>query len=430
MDIIKFDLGERVYFQRGANAPKTYGSIKWIGTLPGRGEDLGVLAGIECDEALGQGSGMYKKIRYFMAKEGHAAFVPLSHLIREGEEEPPIVQNHINNNNNNFRNDFNQNGVERDEGFEGDAVPEFYARDVAGRGLGAIGAPVPIPTMPSFHPPPPFPRFYHARPPFPQHMPQAMIPQQSYPQVPRMQQPPQQQQQPIQLSYTGGQFAEAPVDSSSSGDDREVEEEEEEEVEDEEEEFFESDEDLEEQLNVDISDVERRLQQFLLRKNAEVPNPITPPMTRAVETSSPAAPEVDGVAVPVKESSDQWSKVASELKKAPTQVQEKLAVEKAPVLVPKKKEKTPVFNEDLAKNNPKYKKMLCHFYEKLGKCNNGDKCLYAHGEKELRVDVKPKFVIKKTILCQFHLAGGCRHGDNCTFAHGKDELNTPRVKDK
>jgi len=125
-------------------------------------------------------------------------------------------------------------------------------------------------------------------------------------------------------------------------------------------------------------------------------------------------------------SSDQWSKVAEELKKAPTQVQAKMASEKTSVNVPKKKEKPPVFVEELAKNNPKYKKTICHFWKTTGKCTHGDRCLYAHGEKELRVDVKPKISYKKTILCTYHMHGGCRNGDACSFAHGEQDLNTVR----
>ena len=33
-------------------------------------------------------------------------------------------------------------------------------------------------------------------------------------------------------------------------------------------------------------------------------------------------------------------------------------------LAPKKKEKSAVYNEELAKSNPKYKKTLCHFFER------------------------------------------------------------------
>ena len=61
-----------------------------------------------------------------------------------------------------------------------------------------------------------------------------------------------------------------------------------------------------------------------------------------------------------------------------------------------------------------------------GKCTHGDRCLFAHGEKELRPDVKPKYYLMKTVLCAYHMAGGCRNGDTCAFAHGEKELNTPR----
>ena len=45
---------------------KKYARILWIGKLPPRnGQDLGVLAGLECEEPVGQGNGMYKGTRYF-----------------------------------------------------------------------------------------------------------------------------------------------------------------------------------------------------------------------------------------------------------------------------------------------------------------------------------------------------------------------------
>ena len=50
----------------GENSPITHGVILWMGTLPG-GEGLGVLAGVETDQAVGRnGNGKYKGIQYFL----------------------------------------------------------------------------------------------------------------------------------------------------------------------------------------------------------------------------------------------------------------------------------------------------------------------------------------------------------------------------
>ena len=54
-------------------------------------------------------------------------------------------------------------------------------------------------------------------------------------------------------------------------------------------------------------------------------------------------------------------------------------------------------------------------YPFQGKCTYGDRCLYAHGEHELRMNVKRG---DGTVLCRYHMAGGCRRGAACAFAHG------------
>jgi len=372
MNTNPLEIGQRVCYQTGENSPITHGVILWMGTLPG-GEGLGVLAGVQTDQAVGRnGNGKYKGIQYFLAKEGHAAFVPL-YLLR-AEKDIIIINNRY------------------QDGNSGTGV--IYNQDT-GRSFGAIGTPVP--------------------------------PSQDF-------RPPQYHPQPAQHAFHQVQNVQPEQPHPHSSNEAEIEEEVEgeEEVEDEEEleeeEYFESDDDMDEKLSVDTSEMDRRLNHLLLQKNAIITD-VTEKDARSARSTNSASPtvvEVDAAGIPIKESSDQWSKVAEKLKKAPSKVQEKLATEKAPVIAPKKKEKSAVYNEELAKSNPKYKKTLCHFFEREGKCYHGDRCFFAHGAHELRVAVLPKFPLKKNTLCQFHMAGGCKHGDKCTFAHGERELNNRR----
>jgi len=324
-----FKPGQIAYFE-GEKGIKQYATILWIGTLPPQnGHDLGILAGLECDKPIGQGNGMFKGIRYFTAKENHAAFVPIS-ILKDFQPTSTYY-------------DFQSNGFERS--LLGATGPERGAA-----ALGAIGAPVPKKT--------------------------------------------------VNNNFVNNDKA------LSDG---------------EEECYFESDEDLEEKLDVNLEEVERRMNLVLTKKRAEEERARVTAEKAAAKDSESKSAEVQA-----KESSDQWSKVAENLKKAPSKVQENLNVEKPmtkPVVV-KKKEKAPVYHEELAKAHPNYKKTMCHFWLQGTKCGHGDRCLFAHGDKELRVDVKPKTAMKK-VLCHYHQQGYCRNGDYCGFAHGHDQLNTP-----
>ena len=89
-----------------------------------------------------------------------------------------------------------------------------------------------------------------------------------------------------------------------------------------------------------------------------------------------------------------------------------------------------------------YKLKLCSFYEKHGKCQNGNKCNYAHGEKELREFKKDCIhglnCFKKECLflhpsgwnpedniriCEYYLNGYCINEENCKFKHIKEDRN-------
>eukprot|EP01038_Epipyxis_sp_PR26KG_P004378 gene4378-6193_t len=67
-----------------------------------------------------------------------------------------------------------------------------------------------------------------------------------------------------------------------------------------------------------------------------------------------------------------------------------------------------------------YKKTLCTYFLKSGKCNNGEKCTFAHGQEELIVYPQSEGDEneKSTIVCKFFSKGGhCAHGDNCKYVH-------------
>lgn len=105
-----------------------------------------------------------------------------------------------------------------------------------------------------------------------------------------------------------------------------------------EEEFFESDDDLEEKLSVNVTKMEKRMN-LLMQKQSNEKNGIKSNFEQnegsesISSTSSPGVSpppvETDFDGIPIKQSSDQWSKVAEKLKKAPSKVQESLIPEKS-----------------------------------------------------------------------------------------------------
>ena len=67
-------------------------------------------------------------------------------------------------------------------------------------------------------------------------------------------------------------------------------------------------------------------------------------------------------------------------------------------------------------------------YERAAFCPNGDLCLFAHGNEELKEQnmenaSKSRKQLYKTSLCtNFTTQGVCASGKNCLFAHGRYEL--------
>lgn len=58
-----------------------------------------------------------------------------------------------------------------------------------------------------------------------------------------------------------------------------------------------------------------------------------------------------------------------------------------------------------------------------GQCGLGERCSYAHGERELRNTDQ----FYKTAICRAFLNGDCSRGDSCRFAHGTEEIRTPTL---
>lgn len=110
-------------------------------------------------------------------------------------------------------------------------------------------------------------------------------------------------------------------------------------------------------------------------------------------------------------------------------------------------------------NNQRYKTALCKFYkeDEEGSCRMGEKCIFAHGEGELKESQYPKqnnynnynnnnyngygnnngygdnsggyrknYSNHKTVSCKFFERGDCKNGDNCNYAHGDGELKQPQ----
>ena len=89
-------------------------------------------------------------------------------------------------------------------------------------------------------------------------------------------------------------------------------------------------------------------------------------------------------------------------------------------------------------NNSRYKTTLCKHYGTPQGCSYGDKCQFAHGEKELRqadknmmfpnpmqgMNNKQKNSLNyKIVKCKnWEKDKSCKYGAHCTFAHGDEEI--------
>ena len=75
--------------------------------------------------------------------------------------------------------------------------------------------------------------------------------------------------------------------------------------------------------------------------------------------------------------------------------------------------------------NSQHKTVLCTKWSE-GECQYGARCMFAHGQAELRAGGRQVTVAitspqYKTVLCQ---QAGCQFGETCSFAHSQGELRT------
>merc|ERR1719154_456536 len=83
-----------------------------------------------------------------------------------------------------------------------------------------------------------------------------------------------------------------------------------------------------------------------------------------------------------------------------------------------------------------YKTVLCKNWEAEGKCQWGEQCKWAHGKEDLQTGGQPRGhghpktpssswnSQHKTVLCTKWAEGSCQYGARCMFAHGQAELRT------
>jgi len=70
--------------------------------------------------------------------------------------------------------------------------------------------------------------------------------------------------------------------------------------------------------------------------------------------------------------------------------------------------------------NPRFKTEICRNYKEKGACVYGGLCQFAHGNHELRQDVRDRKY--KTKPCQkYWIAGYCAYGPRCNFIHDENE---------
>lgn len=79
-------LGERIVWISD-NGPE-YGNIRWLGKLPDLGKEW--MAGVEFDNPVGSGTGLYKDRQLFTTSLNHASLVPIIGLLKASDfDEPP-----------------------------------------------------------------------------------------------------------------------------------------------------------------------------------------------------------------------------------------------------------------------------------------------------------------------------------------------------
>ncbi|KAM3240889.1 hypothetical protein ACQJBY_054123 [Aegilops geniculata] len=71
------------------------------------------------------------------------------------------------------------------------------------------------------------------------------------------------------------------------------------------------------------------------------------------------------------------------------------------------------------------KTRLCKNHGAPEGCKWGDRCHFAHGDRELGKPMGPGSSFKTRLCVSFVAGGSCAFAGRCHFAHGKDELRRP-----
>lgn len=426
LNMIDVKIGDRVYLLKPGTDKVEYAAVLWVGNLPPEhvGPNVGPFAGIQFDNPVGKGNGSLGNTQYFYAREGFAAFVPTSMLHKvhadanslfSASYSPPSVSSnqyyrrHIANNIDDSRNpvalnQYHLNGI----------APSINGSGEIGDGpMGSRSAYAPIGTRPAGNivgnsygafnglSSSPYANGHSSSPYVGEASPAKAAPKGAN----------------IGANYPSA--GKIHLQSKS-----------------EEEEFFESDDEIDEALKVDgeISALTNMMIQMTTPSSSSGDvKAATPDMKAAspektsktqnnnnigASAASAAARRAPSPPSEAPSSSQEWSVVASKIKKAPKQVRDQL---KAP-----EKKTTPVKTktkmEKLIAENPKYKSTLCNWYMQGARCPNGNECHFAHGESEMRVMARPMFKYK-TQVCSYYAAGHCGNGSTCHFAHGLADLH-------
>jgi len=406
-------IGDRVYLLKPGTDKVEYAAVLWVGPLPPEhvGANVGPFAGIQFDNAVGKGNGSLGNVQYFHAREGFAAFVPTSMLHKVHAESnslfssssysPPSTVSSSNAyyrqrqipNNNLLRNNYND--------------PVKSINDGSGGGFGSPRSAIaPIGTRPAGHVVGGGRGGYSAF--------------DGLSSSPYAKCVSSNGASPVKAaSVNGGQIG-ANYLSTAAGRTRP-------DANNEEEEFFESDEEIDEALKVDgeISALTNMMIKMSSPSAKGIIKAASPEKkttktqnNNTIGASASSASPPRGPSPVAPSSSQEWSVVASKIKKAPKQVRDQLkAPEKSKVVPVKSKTKI----DKLLAENPKYKSTLCNWYMQGARCPNGDECHFAHGESEMRVMARPKYKYK-TQVCSYYAAGHCGNGSTCHFAHGLADL--------
>lgn len=425
--MIDVKLGDRVYLLKPGTDKVEYAAVLWVGLLPPEhvGPSAGPFAGIQFDNPVGKGNGSLGSTKYFVAREGYAAFVPAhmlhkvqadSHSLFSASYSPPSASSSSSSPPNDY---YRQNGGGDDfdysNGFSsphlnnvgggggGNSIngvvsdisrPAFMAPIGTRPGGGVVGGGGGYSAFDGLSSSPYLKSAYAANP-----------------------APYSNGASPAKAAMNGGDAGAANTPAATKNDD----------------EVFESDDEIDEALKVDAKEITALTNKFIkmaspTSSEMSVSSKAATPEKKPTKTqnnniiggkgasASPARSPTPPP--PVVASSQEWSVVASKIKKAPKQVRDALkAPEKKAAPVVKSKSKT----EKLMAENPKYKSTLCNWYMQGARCPNGNECHFAHGESEMRVLARPKYKYK-TQVCSYYAAGHCGNGSTCHFAHGLADL--------